>query len=304
MKNKSGIIIFIVFLMLPFIVAGQSWTKKFKWWNEKHNWDGHTPWQQYITLSSAYMGPNALPVPQIRNAKIRDHVTFEHANNYYYQPGDETADLNLKFIYPFHKDIQVEARMVPVEYFHISDTLIRDKRAIRHKNPEGTAVGDLTISTYMQILERENWPDIVFGFSFRTASGSDLSMARYTDTPGYHFDLSFGDSFKVKSSWIRKIRIYGMTGFYAYQTYGPFHNQNDAILYGLGFNTVLPNWTLKNRFGGYYGYLGNGDRPAIYRLEIALRKKYYQWFVRYQKGINDFPYQAFGTGIRWSLNKE
>lgn len=304
LKNCSKyLIIFIGFLLLPGGLSAQHWTTKFTWWNQKHNWDGQTPWHEYITLSAGFMGPNSLPVPRQQEGNIHKHITLEHTNNYYFHPGDETVDLNLKFIYPILDKVQLEAWMVPVEYFHISDTLIRDERAIRYKNPEGTAVGDLYMGTHVKVLDQPDLPQIVLGFCFRTASGSDLSMARYTDTPGYYFDLSFGHSFKFKKQNLKEIRIYGMTGFYAYQTYDLLHNQNDAVMYGLGFNLKTSKWTLKNKLSGYYGYLDIGDQPAIYRMELIYRKKYMHWFVRYQNGLNDFPYQSIGIGSRWELKK-
>lgn len=278
----------------------QDWNEKFEWWNNKHNWDGVTPWHQYIGLSTSYMGPNALPVPQIQDASLAKVPEFNYSNNYFFQKGDHTVDAKIKFIYPFER-VQLSAWIVPLEYFHITDTLIRDKRAIRYKNPEGTASGDLYMGTHVKIIDNAQWPDIVLGFVFRTASGSKLSMARYTDMPGYYFDLSVGHTFQLDHENLKKIRLYGMSGFYVYQTYDLLHNQNDAVLYGLGANLHFKKFSVSNQLGGYYGYLDIGDHPMIYRLKIKLKQQHFDWHLRYQYGINDYPYQSTGIGFTWKI---
>lgn len=64
----------------------------FSWWVEKHNWDGVTPWNQYMTISSAYMGPNALPVPEIKNGLIDSAASVNISYDYYKNTGDMTQD--------------------------------------------------------------------------------------------------------------------------------------------------------------------------------------------------------------------
>lgn len=290
----------VLLLFTPVILFSQNGNEQFKWWNNKHNWDGVTPWHQYIGLSTAYMGPNALPVPEVKDASLSKYPELDYSSNYYFQKGDHTADANIKFTYPFDR-VQVSAWIVPLEYFHITDTLIRDKRAIRYENPEGTASGDLYMGTHVKIIDNPQWPDVVLGFVFRTASGSKLSMARFTDMPGYYFDLSVGHTFRPDHEKLKKIRLYGMAGFYVYQTYDLLHNQNDALLYGLGANMDFENISITNQLGGYYGYLDIGDRPLVYRFKFKFKQQHFDWFLRYQYGINDFPYQSTGIGFTWKI---
>ncbi|MFO8054642.1 MAG: hypothetical protein R6U19_05700 [Bacteroidales bacterium] len=301
MTLKSAIL-FIIFL-IPQMAISQDWTDKFSWWNQKHNWDGKTHWLKYLTLSPAYMGPNALPVPEIQNAGISKTPYLEYSNNYYFAPGDHTLDAHIKFVYPFKERVKITASIVPVEYFCLKDTLLRDERAIRHKHPRGITTGDLYMSTHIRILDKERWPQVVLGFAFKTASGGKTDMARYTDTPAYYFDVSFGHTLKFPGNIIERIRLYGMGGFYAYQTYNTLHRQNDAFLYGLGINMNLKNISLENKLGGYTGYQNLGDRPMVCRFKFNWHKKYVNWFLRYQYGLNDFPYQAIGFGLQWKLLK-
>lgn len=300
MKSK---IIILLLSILSLVSQAQTQAEKYTWWNAKHSWDGVTPWQEYIRLSPAFMGPNALPVPEVQEAKIQKSAFLEYADNFYYQSGDYTIDANIKFVYPIKELIQIEAWMVPFEYYNITDTMVRDERAIRYENPEGTASGDLYMGTHIKLPLGKSSPDVVLGFAFKTASGGKLGAARYTDTPGYYFDLSFGHTFKFEQKILKTIRIYAMGGFYAYQTYDHLHAQNDAILYGMGCNLNFKKTSFKNRLGGYYGYLNNGDKPLVFRSEFIYHKQQYDWFLRYQYGINDFPYQAMGLGLRWKLSR-
>ena len=63
-----------------------------------------------------------------------------------------------------------------------------------------------------------------------------------------------------------------MAGFYSWQTNDELNLQNDAMLYGLGFDLVKNNWTLASSWSGYHGYKDNGDRPM--QLNFDLRKDY------------------------------
>lgn len=290
-----------MFLLTTTLVYSQTHSGNFEWWNKKHNWDGHTPWQQYITLSSSFMGPNALPVPKIQEATILKSPSLEYSSTVHAHPGDHTIDSKLRFVYPLFNRIQLETWIVPVEYFEITDTTIRDERAIRYQNPSGTAFGDLYAGAHIKILDGENSPNLVMGFAVKTASGSKLSMARYSDTPGYYFDISLGQTWNYPDKKLKKIQAYGMAGFYVYQTFDVQHNQNDAFLYGAGINLDFQKYIIKNQLGGYFGYMEIGDDPMVYRFEFRFVLQHLDWFIRYQYGINDFPYHSTGIGINYRL---
>ena len=68
----------------------------YEWWNKKHNWDGVSPWSSYLTYSPAYFGPNALPVPEIRNGLIKKRINLETRSDMHLSPGDNTFNLFLK----------------------------------------------------------------------------------------------------------------------------------------------------------------------------------------------------------------
>ena len=52
-------------LLIVLVLFSLSAKAQFDWWNQIHNWDGATPWTQYMTYSHAYLGPNALPIPNV-----------------------------------------------------------------------------------------------------------------------------------------------------------------------------------------------------------------------------------------------
>lgn len=144
-------------------------------------------------------------------------------------------------------------------------------------------------------------PDILLRIGFKTASGGKLGDARYTDAPAYHFDVSFGKDYLLNSVWFQKIRPKLMLGFYVWQTYQNAYPQNDAFLCSAGAEISLDkNLLLDIGIGGYYGYIGNGDKPTMARFRLSQTQKRINFFVAYQHGIYDFIYKTAEIGL--SLN--
>ena len=79
-------------LIFPYALAAQT-GEDFSRWNAIHQWDGHTSWEQYMTMSPAFMGPNALPVPDIQNGRLSDEIQVEQLAGYQFSTGDKTTDL-------------------------------------------------------------------------------------------------------------------------------------------------------------------------------------------------------------------
>jgi len=267
----------------------------YDWWNNKHNWDGISPWYSYLTYSAAYFGPNALPVPEIRDARIDSLMSLEGSADLHFSSGDNTQNLFLKFRYPFFGGkVAIELFGVPIEHYTM-DTVTRDERAARCYDCEGTAMGDLYISTIIQILrDKGAWPDLVLGFTLRTASGNLLGDARYTDAPGYYFDLSAGKSYKLSPRF--KIRPHMMLGFYVYQTNLDNFRQNDAFLYGLGVSAYSASYEFNAKWGGYKGYINNGDAPMVIRANAIYKLRKIHLKLGLQQGLNDFEYTSFRLG--------
>jgi hypothetical protein len=50
-----------------FIIAFNVQAQTFEKWANLVQWDGYSPWQNYMIYAAGFMGPNALPVPTLAN---------------------------------------------------------------------------------------------------------------------------------------------------------------------------------------------------------------------------------------------
>ena len=100
------------------------------------------------------------------------------------------------------------------------------------------------------------------------------------------------------------LRPHAMAGFYVWQMHGYDQFQNDAILYGMGVDLELPILSITNSVGGYYGYLGIGDRPMVYRLNISSKRDaLFNYELRLQQGLRDFEYTSVRIACNMNLGK-
>jgi hypothetical protein len=298
---RKVIVIWILLLFQKQLCYAQDYT----WWNTKHNWDGITPWHDYIITSPGFMGPNALPVPAIRNGIISKTSYFKAGVDNHFSKGDKTENLYLELFVPlFSPRVGLNVQLVPLEHYKM-DTITRDLRRARNFSGEGYAVGDFYFGTQIQLVKnKKKLPDVLLNISFKTASGSKLSDARFTNAPGYSFDLSFGEKVYLSEAENKFLNLYAMVGFYVWQLHGNSQLQNDAFLYGLGVDFNTPKLEVKNSFGGYNGYLGNGDSPMLYRL--IFRSKFdsqINYELGLQAGIQDFNYTSIRLAGILNLSK-
>ncbi|NJB87238.1 hypothetical protein GGR26_003018 [Lewinella marina] len=277
------------------VVSGQD----FGWWNTTHNWDGVSNWRRYLTLSPAYLGPNALPVPRVANARLEGSTRITLAGEGHFSSGDRTGNGFLEVDQPlFSERVALRVWYIPVEYYHM-DATTRDARAARDYDGRGWAGGDVYVGTQIQLLrDARGWPDLLFTTNLKTASGTHLSAARHTNAPAYYFDLSAGKTFPLSRGGNHSVRPHAMVGFYVWQTFKDDYLQNDAFLYGLGADLTLGQIMVTPALGGYSGYLNNGDRPVVARLSLeSHRGKMVEYLARLQQGLRDFPYTSVRLGI-------
>jgi len=292
-------IIFILLLLLPAVIANAQ--TDYSWWVQIHHWDGHTSWMKYLTYSAQYFGPNALPVPEVSKGNVGTRGTAEFAADGHFGKGDNTQNVFTKVYYPVvGKLIAIEAYVVPIEHFKM-DTATRDIRAARIKSGEGTAGGDVYFATILQLVKNKKFPDVALRMACRTASGTNVSAARYTDAPGYFFDLSFGKEYRHESSFIRAVRPYAMLGFYCWQTNSDDHRQDDSFLYGAGIDCSSPKLTLSASVGGYAGYLKDNDRPAVARISMFKNGNHFNYGISLQAGLHDYPYNSVRLSLVYNL---
>lgn len=292
---KTKFLVFFFLIISSFTQAqNEHW-----WWYEIHDHDGVTPWQRYLIMSPAYFGPNAFPVPDINQGLLQTNLQIETAFEGHYNSHEQTNNLYTKLFIPLIKGkVGIQLSMVPIEFFS-HDTVIRDERFSRNYEGKGSSSGDLYISTQIQLLKgHPKWPDLLLGINLRTASGNEFGSARFADSPGYSFDLSAGKTIRFKNSPNNSIRVYAMFGFYVWQTNLADHIQDDAILFGTGFQLQSKSFSLSNELGGFYGYLNNGDRPIVLRSRIQTKRdKRLNFSFQFEHGLQDYNFRS----IRLSL---
>ncbi len=252
------------------------------------------------------MGPNALPVPEIFDGRLPGNSTFEFSWENHFSSGDNTGNIYTELFLPlFSERAGVRLSMVPFEYYQM-DTLTRDLRRARDFDARGVSVGDVYVGTYVQLVrDHQSLPDVLLSATIKTASGGNLQAARFTNSPGYFFDISTGKKLTL-GGFVEAVRPYGVAGYYVWQTYRDDYFQNDAFIYGLGCVLTFGNYSLDNYLGGYSGYIGEGDKPLVYRLTLQTKcNSHINFILRFQQGIRDFGYTSFRVGARyqWPLDE-
>ena len=275
----------------------------YTWWNTTHDWNGVTPWPDYMKFTAGYMGPNALPVPEVAQGYIDSLARFEVGPRSHWSTGDDTQDLYLRYLHPFAGGrVAVGLDWMAYEHYRM-DTVTRDERASRDRDGEGFSTGDVNVNTLIQLVpeQKDKW-GLSLRIKLRTASGNNLKAARHTDAPGYSFDLSTGRWFTLGTGALRRIRPYAMAGFLAYQTNRSDYYQNDCFLYGAGVILDQGACTLTLEAAGYTGYLQQKDSPLLVRASLgSQRKKLVDHRISFQKGIHDWAYTSIGytLSITW-----
>ena len=288
------IILTFLILCTSALVWGQ---EDLQWWDNIHNWEGNGPREHSLIESSEYFGPNALPPLQALNGLIPQEGNFDFSALGHFAKGDLTLNNYVKVQIPLAKGlVAFNTWLVPIEYYQ-TDTVIRDKRRALERDGRGIAGGDFYFTSLIQVIkDHEKLPNIIFRMGFKTASGTNQKAARYTETPGYYFDVTAGKDLK-NSAFSYSLGA----GFYAWQTYSAVNPQDDAFSYAVrldykGLKSIL----LQSNLRGYLGYRNNGDRPMIAQLgaEISLSKQM-QGIIKVQHGIFDYPFTSAELGISY-----
>ena len=272
------------------------------WWNLKHNWDGHSPWFSYMTMSPGHMGPNALPIPEVQSGELFGDAYAEMEFRSHISAGDHTQSIKTRFYFPILKDkVAIDFYGIPFERFQ-TDTITRDLRAARDWDGKGYSIGDLYFGTIIQIVKNKKFPDLALAMYCKTASGNNLENARFTDAPGYFFNGSIGKNILKKQDFF--IRLYAMGGFYAWQTHDDVYLQNDAILFGGGADLNLKKWAFQIQTGGYLGYIGRKDDPVTLRLKVKRQEEFFHYSLSWQYDLHDINFQTIKLAIGYNFLKK
>ena len=298
--NMKKIFTFLL-LCLAVRLSAQNVEINEQWWSDLVGWDGISHWSEYQIYSPGYMGPNSLPIPSLSDGKVNNTSALTNAGQFHFSKGDNTQNIALYLNYNFLKDvISVDLFFIPVEFFQMSHAMKEERRVYYKYYDVTNATGDAYLNTNFRVLsEAKNKVDMAVRIGVKTASGGNSNPARFTDSPGYYFDVSIGKLLGQS----KKIRPYAMLGFYSWQTNQDRLPQNDALLYGLGIEYIGSQLSIKNEIAGYNGYKKNGDKPSVYRLIVS--KSYARLILnlKYQHGLRDYNYKTIELGLGYKFFK-
>lgn len=245
-------------------------------------------------FSAGYLGPNGLPVPAISNGSVDniDQITVSHL--FHFSHGDNTHNLKIAANYCIVKDkLSVDINWVPIEWFKVTDK-VKEERHVYHIGYFDTkATGDIYANFTLQILNQwRKHVHLAVRAGFRYATSSGVAAARYTDAPGYYFDLS-----AAKPLQEGRFKLTAMLGLYVWHL--NIEGQNDAILYGGGFEYNYNNWRMITSCRGYSGYRNNGDRPLVINSSFEKKFKNISYLLNLQQGLHDYGFTSIETGIKY-----
>lgn len=291
---------FRVLLTLVLLVPVYSYSQTDTWWSDNVNWDGHTHWSRYIMITPKYMGPNALSVPGINNGSIDSICSVGVTANAHFSNGDNTQNLKLYGNYTTkNNSFSIDVQFIPYEQFQMSHEKKTERKVFYLEYYKNKVVGDVVTSTTFQIFpKKRDKVQLAVRLGLRMPSGGLLTVARYGDVPAYWIDAGGGVPLKNRNwKWI------GMLGFYVWQTNIDKHRQDDAILFGSGFEWNNKGFRFQGYVAGYTGYANNGDRPTLIRLNLEKKQKSKVYILRLQQGLHDFEYFSVEAGANFILGK-
>ena len=291
------VLVFAVVALLM-ILESKAQNADYGWWHRKHNAGYELPWYSYLNISPKFMGPNALPIPDLQRGELETETEFKFDTRYHSTQGDNTYDLFTAIKIPFGDRIMIETYFVAIEKYQM-DTVLRDERFARQYDAKGIIGGDIYFATSILIAKEKRHPSLVFRAGLKTASGLHMNNARYTDSPGYYFDLSSGKTLVDKENF--KFRPHLTIGFYAWQTNLASYLQNDAIFAGLGFSSTFKKVFFNMELSSYSGYIGNGDLPINLKFLFERRKNKINYRLLGKIGFKDDPYNTIGVGVSYKM---
>jgi hypothetical protein len=249
-----------------------------------------------LIYSPRYFGPNAFPMPIMRDGLVSDRYEVELRGEYHYYTGDQTWDLVGRLLLPFFRGkAGIEVNWCFKEKYKLTLETKEERHAARANGPNNYS-GDIVIGSFFQILKNEKWMDIVISANIKTASGGCLSDARFTDAATYWFDVNIGRNLWKSVDGKSSIRMQLLAGFYCWTTNSMVHRQNDAIAYGGGITGKYKGFTLSTDLSGFRGYENNGDRPIHWRNNLRYEIKKNIISFRYTHGIKDNLYDSYSLG--------
>ena len=281
-------------LLIALVLFSFNAQAQLDWWNQIHNWDGATPWTQYMKYSHAYLGPNAIPIPTLQRP-----ITGRRPAMSYFKSSSQMSLIEDDSFLSLHNELhwyrghtQIHITHQSIEYYRTS-TELRDHRISRDEDSEGVIAGDVLIDISTRLWER-NLDAIWFTFHTKTAAGP-LSQARFTDAPGYAFFFSHQKSFSSIGNWVPTLTT--DAGFQVYQTHWVDYPQNDGFLGNIGLQIQKDETIFSARVRTFTGYFRDGDWPRLLELQWNNNLSFGQTQLGWTRGLNDYPFSFVTVGL-------
>ncbi len=253
-------------------------------------------------IAPAHFGPHALPIPDMLDGTVAGELRLELSADYYHSfRGDKTIAPFAKINVPLYPTwVNLTVWMPIMEFYQNSDnSTLRPESNPNGKR--GKEAGDVYVTTDMQVLKQtRKRPDITLRVGLKTASGGSYKDARFTDSPGYWFDATVAKSITFNHPFWHELRFAGSAGFLCWQVGDAL--QNDAYMYGLQAKLRTEYFSTSVTWGGYTGWIRNGDAPMSLKAEVRGNIKKWEPFVGYQYGMRDFPYHQVRVGVAYSVD--
>lgn len=209
------------------------------------------------------MGYNALPALRNVDPEIGSRTEVEltaAAQLSGLGSHDVSATPYVRLTVPFREVAALELDGTPFELFRTS-TATGERIGARVRS--GAAPGDLRAGARFLVLEeRGSRPALGLRLVVKSTSGKDRGARRFTNAPGYVFDVLAGKDLPSVGSI--RLRALGKLGFLAWQV--AEGRQDDALDYGATLRASFASGvTLSGEWRGYAGWRG-ADRPMVLGL--------------------------------------
>ncbi len=284
-----------VFFGLILSLHSTDLSAQYQWWNTAQQWDGVTPWTEYMVYSHAFFGPNALPIP-----------STEISPSYFKTSSQLSLRSDDRFV-TWHNELHWNRSHTQIHLTHQSveayaTTLeVRDERASREEDARGVLAGDVLVDISTRLWNGERH-QLFFAFHTKTAAGS-LAQARFTDAPGYAFYFSHHyQSLPLEGRLFDHWSAAVEAGFQVYQTHWIAYPQNDGFLGNVRWSLQGPRWEWHTGVRSFTGYFRQGDWARI--VDLQLDRKWdtgHRTRLGWTFGWNDFPFSFLTLSQQWSL---
>ena len=274
------------------------------WWADLHGYiRQHGNMYSLYKYTQGYFGPNALPLPEISDARIAERHSFELSADAFWGDGDRTSNMAFHGEYIISDRASFSAWGTMLEQAQVTRE-VRDKRVSMAEDGRSfEMVGSIYFTTRIAIWQEQTYiPDIIANITMKTSSEKSQRMSRYFDTPGYYFMMESGKNlWQSSSAFLRQFRVVGNLGFLSYQMKNKY--QNDAPIYAFKLKADFEKFSVEGLFGGYEGWLKDGDQHRVLRAKAMYHLPNMDCSLQYQYGVKDAAPHRLQAALRYYIGE-